>query len=459
MNTLQDFLMGVSLSGFQFEMGGGAPDKNTDWYVWSTDEMNAFKGLVSGDSPENGPNYWGNYEKFHRLAEDAGMSAFRIGLEWSRLFPEETFSASFSELNGLADEEAVNHYRKILRDLKERGITVMVDLNHFTLPLWAHDPLEVNRKGNNSRPGWVDERLPKEFAKFARFAVEQLDDLVDYWSTMNEPNVVADLGYTSPEAGFPPAIFSPEFFQRALDNQSRAHNLAYEAMKEETDKPVGLIYSTVWFDGDDSAERAFEFSNLRFLDTVMDECDFLGVNYYTRSVVQRREEPVEVDGYEIDWEYLPGYGYSCEPNGTSRAGRMAADNGWEFYPEGLEKVLIRLHERYEVPMFVTENGTADALDLYRPFYLLAHLEVIERLSEDIPVNGYFHWSLVDNFEWAEGFGKRFGLVYVDFDKQDYIPRPSYYLYREILKKGSVEEFSGLLDLLEGREDNISLADP
>lgn len=451
----ENFKFGASLSGFQFEMGGDDPDENTDWYVWSKDEMNAFNGLVSGDSPENGPNYWENYETFHQLAENAGMTGFRIGLEWSRIFPEETFSATSSELEDLADEDAVNHYRTILQDLRERGITVMVDLNHFTLPLWAHDPLEVNRNRDTSRPGWIDDRVPEEFARFAGFSVEQFDDLVDYWSTMNEPNVVADLGYLSPETGFPPAIFSPELFENALENQSRAHNLAYEAMKEKTNKPVGLIYATVWFDGDGSAERAFEYSNFRFLDSVMDDCDFIGVNYYTRKVVQRRKNPIQMEDYEIDWKYLPGYGYSCEPNGSSRAGRMAADNGWEFYPEGLEKVLIRLHDRYEKPMFVTENGTADALDLYRPYYLLAHLEVIERLDDEIPVNGYFHWSLVDNFEWAEGFEKRFGLVYVDFDEQNYIPRPSYYLYREIIKKESVEEFRGLLDLLDEKEEKFS----
>ncbi len=450
----EDFKFGVSLSGFQFEMGGNQVDDNTDWYQWSTDAMNAYSGLVSGDNPENGPNYWENYKKFHRLAEDAGMKAFRIGLEWSRIFPEATFGKG-GDLESIADMNAVSHYGEMLKDLKDRDFDVMVDLNHFTLPAWAHDPLAVNRNRDMEKAGWVDERLPEEFGKFARFSVNQLDEYTDYWSTMNEPNVVASLGYLSPKSGFPPAIIAPEMFEKAMENQARAHNLAYEAMKEETDQPVGIIYASAWFDGDESAEDAFEFSNYRFLDRTMSNSDFLGVNYYTRNVVEKRDERMEIGGEEINWKTLPGYGYACPPNESSNDARFSADNGWEFYPEGLERVLLNLQERYEKPMFVTENGTADALDTYRPYYLLAHLNVMEKLNNELDLRGYFHWSLVDNFEWAEGFDKRFGLVYVDFDAGDYIPRPSYYLFREIIKRRSVEKHRGLLDLLKREQDRLS----
>ncbi|MFW6104655.1 MAG: family 1 glycosylhydrolase [Candidatus Bipolaricaulota bacterium] len=444
----EDFKFGVSLSGFQFEMGGSKVDPNTDWYHWSTNDLNAFTGLVSGDNPKNGPNYWENYEIFHQLAEDAGMNSFRIGLEWSRVFPEATFGTD-RNLESLADMEAVAHYKEILKNIKSRDIDVMVDLNHFTLPAWAHDPLAVNRNRDMEKPGWVDERLPEEFKKFARFSVRQFDEYADSWSTMNEPNVVANLGYLSPKSGFPPAIIAPEMFEKAMKNQAQAHNLAYEAMKEETDRPVGIIYATVWMDGDDSAEAAFEYSNYRFLDRTMGSSDFLGVNYYTRSVVEKRDEALQIGRAEVTWKDLSGYGYACPLNGSSRAGRFATDIGWEYYPEGLEKVLLKLADRYEKPMFVTENGTADAQDNYRPFYLLGHLEVLENIEDQVDLRGYYHWSLVDNFEWAEGFDKRFGLVYVDFEDKKYIPRPSYYLYREIIKQGTVEDQKQLLDLLDG----------
>ncbi|MFB6290504.1 MAG: family 1 glycosylhydrolase [Candidatus Bipolaricaulia bacterium] len=444
----ENFKFGVSLSGFQFEMGGSQVDDNTDWYHWSKDAVNAYSGLVSGDNPENGPNYWENYEKFHQLAETAGMKGFRIGLEWSRIFPEATFGID-EDLESLADMEAVSHYCEILKDLKSRDIEVMVDLNHFTLPAWAHDPLAVNRRRDMKKPGWVDESLPEEFKKFARFSVRQLDEYADSWSTMNEPNVVAKLGYLFPNAGFPPAIIAPELFEKAMKNQARAHNLAYEAMKEETGQPVGLIYASPWVDGDDSAEAAFKFSNYRFLDQTMENSDFLGVNYYTRNVVEKRDEPLKIGEAEVTWKNLPGYGTACTPNGSSRAGRFSTDIGWEYYPEGLEKVLLKFADRYEKPMFVTENGTADAKDNYRPYYLLGHLKVLENVQDQMDLRGYYHWSLVDNFEWAEGFDKRFGLVYVDFEDKKYIPRPSYYLYREIINQRTVGEHDQLLDLLDG----------
>lgn len=444
----ENFKFGVSLSGFQFEMGGSQVDENTDWYNWSTNTMNAYSGLVSGDNPENGPNYWENYKKFHQLAENAGMSAFRIGLEWSRIFPEATFGVD-SRIEDLANMEAVSRYREILEDLTGRGLDVMIDLNHFTLPTWAHDPLRVNREKDMEKAGWVDERLPKEFEKFARFSVRQFDKYANSWSTMNEPNVVASLGYLSPQAGFPPAIIAPDMFAKAMKNQARAHNLAYEAMKEETDQPVGLIYATAWFDGDETAEEAFEYSNYRFLDRTMSNADFLGVNYYTRNVVEKRDEGLEIGGEEINWKVLPGYGYACPPNGSSNDDRFATDNGWEYYPEGLEKVLLKLADRYGKPMFVTENGTADARDTYRPYYLLAHLDILEKIEEKVDLRGYFHWSLVDNFEWAEGFDKRFGLVYVDFEDKEYTPRPSYYLYQEIINQRTVGDHKKLLNLLDG----------
>jgi len=445
----EDFLFGASLSGFQFEMGGKESDKNTDWYVWSMDELNALNGVVSGDLPENGPNYWENYGTFHNLAINAGMNALRIGLEWSRIFPGETFGKDTSDLRSIADMDAIEHYKRIMTDIKGHGMKLIVNLNHFTLPLWAHDPLAVNRKTDLTRPGWVDDRLPDEFAKYAAFVVEQFDDLVDYWSTMTEPNIVANLGYLFTKAGFPPSIIVPNLLHKVMGNLIKAHNRAYKAMKKKTEKPIGIIYATVWFNGDDSAKEAFEYSNYRFLDAVKDDCDFIGVNYYTRSVVRRRQKPVIVGDAEIRWENLRGYGYACTPNGRSRDGRFVTDNGWEFYPEGLEKVLRSLHRRYNKTLYIMENGVADTFDVYRAFYLLAHLNVVERLQEECDIRGYFHWSLTDNFEWAQGFSKQFGLVYVDFEKKTYIPRPSYYLFREIGKERSVTHFKGLLDLLEG----------
>ncbi|MFO7882665.1 MAG: beta-galactosidase BgaS [Kosmotogaceae bacterium] len=445
----EDFLLGASLSGFQFEMGGKNVDKNTDWYVWSTDKFNGLNGIVSGDKPENGPDYWENYETFHDLAVGCGMNAFRIGIEWSRIFPKATFGKNIDEIQSIADMDAVEHYKTIMKDIKEKGMKLMINLNHFTLPLWTHDPLAVNRKKDLTYPGWVNDKLVEEFSKYAAFVAEQFADFADYWSTLNEPNVVANLGYLNCNSGFPPSIIAPDLWLKAMDNQVKAHIKAYEAMKDKTDKPVGLIYATIWFDGDDSAREAFEFNNYNFLDRVTEYCDFIGINYYTRTLVKRREEPVRIEDLEIRWDSLTGYGYSCQPNSYSEDGRFTTDIGWEFYPEGLEKIIKCLNERYSKKLFITENGMADALDRFRSYYLLAHLDVVERMAEECNIGGYFHWSLTDNFEWAHGYSKRFGLVYVDFDKKIFIPRPSYYIYKKIAREKSIMKFKELLDLLKG----------
>jgi beta-glucosidase/6-phospho-beta-glucosidase/beta-galactosidase len=448
-----NFLLGASLSGFQFEMGENVVDKKTDWYVWGKNDLNAHSGMLSGDDPESGPDYWESYQKFHQLAVKAGMNALRIGIEWSRIFPEKTYGLTGEKLSEIANYDAVNHYKKIMRDIKEKGMKLMVNLNHFTLPLWAHDPLAVNRKMDFTAPGWIDSAIVQEFSKYASFVVEQFDDLVDYWSTLNEPNVVAKMGYLNNNSGFPPSIIAPDLWSKAMNNQIDAHIKAYNAMKSKTDKPVGLIYATIWFDGDEIAAEAFKFNNYYFLDSVNEYCDFLGINYYTRTVVKKRNRPIKIGNIEIQWDSLPGYGYSCQPNGFSRDGRIATDNGWEIYPEGLEKIIINLSERYNKKLFITENGVADSLDRCRTYYLLAHLDVVEKLANRCNIEGYFHWSLTDNFEWSEGYSKRFGLVYVDYENKCFVPRPSYYIFREIANNKSIIQFNSLLDLFERENTN------
>src|SRR6056297_1616657 len=203
----KDFYYGASTAGFQVEMGSGkAIDRNTDWYVWTRDKLNARNGIVSGDNPEDGCDYWLNYKAFHDLAAEAGMNMLRIGVEWSRIFPEATFDCESPEdLKKAADMSAVDHHKEIMKDITRRGMKLMVNLNHFTLPLWLHDPLKVNRDKDLSAAGWVDERSVKEFAKYAQFVVSEMDELVDFWSTQNEPNVVA-MPYNNCGMGFPPSI-------------------------------------------------------------------------------------------------------------------------------------------------------------------------------------------------------------------------------------------------------------
>ncbi|OAA30738.1 beta-galactosidase [Kosmotoga arenicorallina S304] len=443
----EDFLFGASMSGFQFEMGDNAVDSNTDWFLWVHDPLLQENGVVSGDLPEKGLGYWERYPEVHELAIESGFNALRIGIEWSRIFPVETFGAeTLEELKEIADYSAIERYREILIDIRNKGMKTMVNLNHFTLPLWLHDPIKINRNADFTKSGWLDERSPHEFAKFSAFIVRELDEVVDFWSTMNEPNVVANLGYFQRPSGFPPSLVAPKLWKKALDNEIKAHRLSYEAMREYTAKPIGVIYAFHWIDGDDSATEANNLINWYFMDAVSEKADYIGINYYTRTFVKRREQVLRAGEFEISWRSQAGYGFSCEPNTISKEGLPVSDAGWEIYPLGLYNMTKAICERYKKPVYITENGIADDKDALRPYYLISHLATIEKLLEEgYDIRGYLHWSLTDNYEWARGFSLRFGLVHVDYDKGILTPRPSFFLYREIIKSRTTKRFSTFLN--------------
>ncbi|AEX85442.1 beta-glucosidase/6-phospho-beta-glucosidase/beta-galactosidase [Marinitoga piezophila KA3] len=463
-----DFLFGVSLSGMQFEMGSIKDlDDRTDWYKWTTDKMNIIAGIVSGDRAENGSNYWNQYEEDHSNMVKYGMNAIRIGVEWSRIFPESTENIfakierdgdkiynvevteeTISELEKVANMEAVEHYKKILKDLKNKGIHVILDLTHFSLPVWLHDPIKVQRKGlwNVKEQGWVSTLSVTELAKFAGFCVKHFDEFVDEWSSMNEPQIVSSLGYLLVKSGFPPAYPDEKAYKLSMINQAQAHARAYDVIKKYTDKPMGLVYSftPVYPESDEAGDcvaKALDFYNFWFMDMITygnvdgetredmkNKIDFIGVNYYTRAVIAKDENSEE------GWTVLSDYGYDCEPYSKSKAGFPTSEMGWEIYPEGIYEVLKFLNERYNLRMIVTENGTADSEDRVRPFFVLSHLNQIEKAAEEgIKIEGYLHWSLIDNFEWAEGFSKRFGLMKVDYETKKRTPRPSLLVYADIIK--------------------------
>lgn len=275
----EKFLWGVSESGFQFEMGdaaGRSIDANTDWYVWVHDTQNIEKGLVSGDLPENGVNYWSLYDKDHALAKSLNLNAYRIGIEWSRIFPKSTSAVdvgvdmasdgnfskidvddkALEELEKLANKEALNHYRAMISNLREKDFRVFVCLNHFTLPLWIHDPITVSStKLKKGAKGWLDKQTIIEFTKYAAYVAWNFGDIVDNWAVFNEPMAVCEAGYMIPESGFPPGISSFRAVKEAARNMVVAHARAYDAIKKadtvkadnESPSPayVGLIHNVI----------------------------------------------------------------------------------------------------------------------------------------------------------------------------------------------------------------------
>ncbi|MHB9302279.1 beta-galactosidase BgaS [Thermofilum pendens] len=492
----QKFRWGVSESGFQFEMGDEYRrfiDTNTDWWHWVRDPHNISSRLVSGDLPEDGINYFELFGKDHELARELGLNTYRLGIEWSRIFPHPTWfievdfekdslgfvkSVRIDEdtlraLDRYACRKAVQMYREILLDLRKRGFKVIVNLVHFTLPYWIHDPIRAKSSELSEGPlGLLEESFPIEMAKYAAYVAWKFGDLVDMWSTFNEPVVPIELGYLGTYTGFPPGVNKPQAVPKALVNTAIAHALAYDMIKKfdnvkadpDSNSPaeVGLIYNIIpaYSPEGTKSEKAVEhysyFHNELLLEAVKNgrldvaldgknilkpaalggKLDWLGVNYYTRIVV--KESSRRFNGHPVlDFEAVAGYGYACVPFGLSKIGRACDGMGWEFYPEGLIDAL-RIGSTYASKLLVTENGTSDPRDVIRPSYLVNHLyALLLAIEEGINVEGYLHWALTDNYEWAHGFRQRFGLFEVDLITKSRIPRHSSRIYKHIIQQGFI----------------------
>ena len=476
------FMWGISMAAFQYEMGHSkeAVDPNSDWYLWLHDEENKKGGIVSGDVPEMGPGYWDLYKVDHDWAEWLGLNAWRMNPEWSRIFPKSTEEVKVNveskegdiidvevtekdlkKLDAMANQKAVKKYKEIFKDINERGIKLIINLYHWPLPIWIHDPIKVRESKLKDGPkGWLEERTVVEFAKFAAYIAWKYEDYAYMWSTMNEPNVTWSIGYLG--GNFPPGVNSIEAATKAAYNITQAHARAYDQIKRVIGKKakVGIIYATTPSEPLTNSEKDIEAAKISdevstkwFFNAIVngvisknfvgekikredmkEKVDWIGVNYYSRSVVRSKQES---PGYES----VAGYGFGCSNMERSNAGLPVSEFGWEIYPEGIRKAL-KLYKEYEKPLMITENGVADKKDRHRTWYIVSHLyQVSKAIEEDgLKVTGYLHWSLIDNLEWASGFSKRFGLIYVDMNTKKRVPRPSAYLYRDIVTSNEIPEY-------------------
>jgi beta-glucosidase/6-phospho-beta-glucosidase/beta-galactosidase len=464
------FLWGVATAGFQNEMGPGSPsDTGSDWWVWSHDADNIAAHHVSGDLPENGPSGWTSYAKDVALASRTlHANAYRMSIEWSRIFPRSTAGAqSIAELDPLADQSALAHYRAQLTAIRKAGMTPFVTLQHFTLPLWIHDPIAARNAFKGLGPddppptgfgpaGWLDPQTAVEFGKYAGYVAAKLGDLVDYWMPINEPNVVAVQGYLN-VAGvfaswFPPGVFSFRSVLQVLTQQELGNAAAYDAIKkQDPTSHVGVVQHMIAFRAAKpgsaldrrGAQHADNLFNRAFLDAAIKgeydangdgaidaserhpelahRADFVGVNYYRAGTVTGLDKPLSAAIPAYD--FIPKVQYS-KKDCPSRC----SDLGWEIRPAGLRDA-IRTAADYRLPVYVTETGIADARDRLRPMYLRDHAMVIrDAVRAGADVRGFFHWTLTDNFEWADGFGPKFGLF-----TRARKPRPSAMVFADLRK--------------------------
>ena len=414
----RSFLWGTATAAHQVE-GNNA---NNDWWRWEQVPGHVADGTRSGLACDH----------YHRFREDFDLlsslrqNAHRLSIEWSRIEPSP----------GQIDREAVAHYREVLECLRERGIEPIVTLHHFTNPIWLAE-----------RGGWEDESVVEPFLRFVRLALREYGDLVRCWVTINEPVVYTYMGYI--KGTWPPGRRSARLALRVMRNMVRAHGRAYQVIHEESprsDVQVGVAHHLRIFDPyrprlplDRWVAALPEYLfNRCLLMTLIDgklrvplghgqimpeavgSTDFLGLNYYTRDTVGFQPKQLRM----LFGGAFPTQGERSLP-------------GWEIYPEGMYR-LLKFLAPLGKPIYITENGVADERDELRPYFLVRHLAQIHRaIQEGAPVQGYMHWSSMDNFEWADGLRLRFGLVHVDFETQKRTVKPSGWLYADICGKGGI----------------------
>jgi beta-galactosidase len=473
------FAWGPAIAGFQSEMGPDPTthDPGSDWWAWTHDPANIAAGRVSGDQPEAGPSFWTLWEKDVRRARSRLHSnTFRLSIEWSRIFPASTAGVDASggitlavlqQLDTLADQAAVARYRAILEAIRARRMAPFVTVSHFSLPLWIHDPIAVRTALAGANPnlpvpplgvpaGWLDTAILPEFAKYAAYLGWKFGDLVDRWAPINEPLVVATSGYVNVpgvlSGNFPPGAFTFAGAVIVILNEVAGQAAAYDALHawdtadadgDGSPAEVGTVHNMAAFhpthpasplDSAGAVHADYLFNRLWLnavllgdldadADGVADpgehhpelagKADFVGVNYYLRATATGIGAPLTPAIPLLD--FLPVIGYRTPQDPTAPlCPSSCTEFGWEIYPQGLREVLVTAGG-YGLPVYITENGIADADDDQRPAYLVQHLLVLEQAIADgvADVRGYYHWSLTDNFEWSSGYHPRFGLFSFD----------------------------------------------
>ncbi len=446
-----DFIWGVATSSYQIE---GAPDSDGKGpSVWDTFSHTPGK-IKNNDNGDLACDHYNLWPQDIKLMVKLGINAYRFSISWPRIFP--------TGVEKTPNQLGLDFYDRIVDSLLENNITPFITLNHWDMP-----------QGLEDHGGWPNRSIVEQFVKYTHHVSKVLGDRVKNWITHNEPWCISYLGYIIGRK--PPGLINawPKSLATAhhllLSNgiaikeiklnshQSQVGitlnlNTAEPASKSSYDNEACQLYDSQFnrlyldpiykgqypnnlfqylINKDLIKESDLDFIRPNDLKIISDKMDFLGVNYYSRAII--RDEEVD------DKKNLPQ---------TIKMGPKT-DFGWEVYPTGIYDLMMRLKNDYHVPkIYITENGCSYGdspnesgiiNDQKRIDYYSSHLEELKKAIYDgAPCEGYFAWSLMDNFEWAEGYSQRFGLVWIDFDSLKRIPKNSFYWYKNYISKNGNE---------------------
>ncbi|MFJ6538392.1 GH1 family beta-glucosidase [Paenarthrobacter sp. NPDC091711] len=441
------FRWGTATSAYQIE-GATAEDGRgpTDW-----DSFASQPGTIHrGDTADIAVDHYHRFAEDFDLLSELNVDTYRLSISWTRVIPD-----------GIGDvnEAGLAYYSRLIDALKSRGITPMVTLNHMELPL----PLA-------ERGGWLNRDTIDAYVRYVRVVHARLQDRVSLWSTMNEVGLTAWFGVGT--SYFPPALNDQLLVLPAIHNQMVAHGRAITLMRaSQPDGEFGIVGS--YWPFQPFAPGAENEKAVGHLDLVINRScmDVLVHGEYPAELIEwhngiggkpfiqdgdLHDAAAQLDYYGLNY-YAPLY-VVADQNGPGGPGvppglgvRQEIPSeyattafGWPIVPDGLLPVLKLFRDRYKLPVYITENGGAfhDYIapngvinDGERIDYISRHLDVVaEAIDEGVEVRGYMAWSLLDNFEWAEGFSKRFGLVYVDYSTQKRTPKQSFRWYAERIRQ-------------------------
>ena len=450
------FLFGSATAAYQVEGGNHA----ADWYEWEQVPLDggSCTKILHCDSADNGPDHYELFAQDLAQAKAMGHNAYRFSIEWSRVEPTQ----------GTYDPAEISHYHDVLAACKANGLVPMVTLEHYTLPQWLHGvkPGASGASDSDWVGGWrglagetpgPNAALVQAFGKFAGDMAKEYGAEVDLWISINEPMVVVAADYV--QGSFPPgALLHLTDARNAVVNQAYGNAAAYDAIHANDtlsaagsgppalvgiaqNMPIVLLdptadpktgppvrqqmdYIANWlflnaivagnldthFDGSYSHPGDAQGEGTA-LSALAGRADFIGVNYYSTEVVTPIEGGIpDAQGSKLALPAL--LGENTDPS-VPHSDPPASE---QIYPQGMHDILMAVSGRFPLlPIYVTENGIADASDSQRPAFVVQHIQAMQQaMAEGADVRGYFHWALMDNFEWAYGFTPEYGLMKVDY---------------------------------------------
>lgn len=394
-----------------------AREKWQDWQVKKFPEMLKSENYLSGQACD----HYNRYEEDFAIAKSLGHNAHRFSIEWSRIEPQE----------GKFDEKEIEHYRKVILALKKRNLEPFVTLWHWTNPVWIRDA-----------GGWENKKTIEYFLRYVGKIADELGKDIKFWIPINEPAIPMAWGYIT--GVFPPGVRNLFRARKVMKNLIVAHKKSYTLLHEKLGDKIQVGSTSLFhyyspYNKYNPFDRLvtwiiYYFGDVYTTDWAKDYGDFIGLDYYFTDIIKfslfKGKYPFVELKNPNDW---------------------VSDPGWYVYPEGIYHVLKILKERYNKPIYIAENGIADAKDKVRKRFIKENIFWMHRaMAEGVDVRGYFYWSLLDNFEWDKGFWPRFGLVEVDYRTQKRTVRKSALEYAKICKNNGLE--------IKNQTSNIKITD-